>query len=251
MPARAADAVGVPVAGRVAHVAEGADRRVLADPPAREARVPTARVGEVDGLAEDVREHLVERARLVVVEEPGLVVEHAVRELVGDDVVRLRPAAAEDRLLVGPVPLPVVPGARRRERAVADRGLHPRAATVDPVAAEARAIPGLDDPHQPIGGVDVGDRPTAAGLLSACTASCTDGRHAAGSGCRTRDARCPRRSGIAATIWPPWASTSMSRRSARTARRRGDRRLHAPDEPRTTGPRAPSFEAASPRRRAS
>ena len=72
----------IAIGARVHHVADGADAQVLAQLPPDGRRVRAEAVGQVDRLAEDVRERLVQGPRLTLVDEPRAVVGDPVREVV-------------------------------------------------------------------------------------------------------------------------------------------------------------------------
>ena len=177
VPARAADAVGMAEAARDPACRE---RRRWACPRRSSRRVAgrvrAAGVAEVDELAEDVGQRLVDGARLVVVEERHLVVEDAVRELVGDDVVSPAQPVAEDGLLLGPLPLGVLPGTPRRP-AVAHGGLQcVRRRRRCRRARSGCARKSSTTPMSRYGGVDLADAgwrlALAAGERAGCSGSC-------------------------------------------------------------------------------
>ncbi len=88
-----ADAVRIAVGRGIRQVADDANGagQVLAQLPAHAGRVRTGAVGQVDELAPHVGERLVDGPGLVVVEEVGAEIGHAVGQLVAHHVVGRHP----------------------------------------------------------------------------------------------------------------------------------------------------------------
>ena len=163
VPQPAEAAIGIAVDGRVGQAPDGAPRQVLAHEPTDGGSLGAARVREVDELAEDVRQGLVDRSRLAPVDQVRLALGHRVGQLVGHDVIGRRVARPEPHLRAVPV------GVRKRTsagRLAVAHPAHERAAgAVVAVASKPGEVEVVGVTEVLVGEVDVGDargRPTLA-----------------------------------------------------------------------------------------
>ena len=147
--------VGVAEAARVGHVADGPDRKVFAHVPADRGGIVPGAVGEVQVLAEHVGQGLVDRPRLVQVDEARGVLGDAVGQLVGDHVIGAREGVAVDHLAA--VPERVRVGAVGGIRAVPHGRDERQAGTVDAVAPETALVEVVGQAAEVVGLVDLAD----------------------------------------------------------------------------------------------